>query len=62
MPTVKTARGYHVYGRLEEEAFVTFADGELRADSGHYVVLPPSVHETCAVYSWVPRSCWSRCS
>jgi hypothetical protein len=53
LPTVKTARGFHVYGRLDEEEFATFPDGELRADSGHYVVLPPSVHESGAVYTWL---------
>src|SRR5262249_40393181 len=41
-PTVKTTRGYHVYGTLDAEQFVIFADGELRADSKHYCLLPPS--------------------
>ncbi len=53
LPTVKTARGFHVYGRLAEEQFVKFADGELRADTGHYVVLPPSTHPGGIVYSWL---------
>jgi hypothetical protein len=53
LPTVKTARGYHVYGRLDEDAFVTSADGELRADCGHYVVLPPSLHPDGPVYTWL---------
>jgi hypothetical protein len=53
LPTVKTARGYHVYGRLDNEAFENLDDGELRADSGHYVVLPPSVHPDGAIYSWL---------
>jgi hypothetical protein len=54
MPTVKTGNGYHVYGRLDDEAFANFPDGEgeLRADSGHYVVLPPSQHPSGAIYSW----------
>ena len=43
-PTVKTARGFHVYGHLNEDIFVDLDDGELRADSGHYVLLPPSIH------------------
>lgn len=53
LPTVKTARGFHVYGRLDEELFVTFADGELRADSRHYVLLPPSIHPDGEIYTWV---------
>jgi len=53
LPSVQTARGYHVYGRLEEERFVEFGDGELRADSGHYVLLPPSRHPTGPTYAWL---------
>jgi hypothetical protein len=52
-PTVKTARGFHLYGRLDEEEYVHVSDGELRADHGHYVVLPPSVHPDGSVYSWL---------
>jgi hypothetical protein len=54
MPTVKTAQGYHVYGHLEFEEYKTLpdGDGELRADSGHYVVLPPSQHPSGAIYNW----------
>lgn len=53
LPTAETARGYHVYGRLDTEAFSTFADGELRADSRHYTVLPPAVHPSGFVYHWL---------
>lgn len=53
LPTVQTARGFHVYGRLKEEVFIDLGDGELRADSGHYVLLPPSVHPDGPVYSWL---------
>jgi hypothetical protein len=53
LPTVQTARGFHVYGRLDEEAFADLGDGELRGTSGHYVLLPPSVHPEGPVYSWV---------
>ncbi len=53
LPTVQTARGFHVYGQLDEEAFADLGNGELRADSGHYVLLPPSVHPGGQVYSWV---------
>src|SRR5262249_22319933 len=44
LPTVKTGRGYHVYGRLEAEVFEKFYDGELRGTSRHIVVAPPSAH------------------
>jgi Bifunctional DNA primase/polymerase, N-terminal len=52
LPTVRTARGFHVYGALDAEAFAELGDGELRADSKHYVLLPPSVHPEGAVYTW----------
>ena len=53
LPTVKTARGFHVYGRLHEDTFIRFADGELRGDSLHYVLLPPSVHPDGSIYIWL---------
>jgi Bifunctional DNA primase/polymerase, N-terminal len=53
LPTVRTARGFHVYGRLVEETFVDFGDGELRADCKHYVLLPPSRHPTGQNYVWL---------
>jgi len=52
LPTVRTARGYHVYGRLDAEEYRTLADGELRADSKHYVLLPPSLHPDGIAYHW----------
>ena len=33
-PTVRTARGYHVYGTLDAEQVIDFGDGERRADRG----------------------------
>lgn len=53
LPTVKTARGYHVYGRLDSEQYATLDDGELRSDSKHYVVLPPSHHPNGTPYTWL---------
>jgi hypothetical protein len=53
VPTVQTARGFHVYGRLDDEQFIDFGDGELRASSGHIVILPPSVHPDGPIYRWL---------
>jgi hypothetical protein len=53
MPTARTYRGFHVYGRLAAENFINFGDGELRADSKHYVVAPPSIHPEGTVYTWL---------
>lgn len=53
LPTVRTARGYHVYCRIDDETFHDFGDGELRGDSGHYVLLPPSVHPDGVDYRWI---------
>jgi hypothetical protein len=53
LATVKTVRGHQVYGRLDHEAYADLGDGELRADSGHYVLLPPSVHPDGPVYRWL---------
>jgi hypothetical protein len=52
LPTVRTSRGYHVYGRLDVEQYVQFDDGELRGDSGHYTITAPSLHPDGTVYSW----------
>jgi hypothetical protein len=53
LPTVKTMKGFHVYGRLGEEAYVDFGNGELRADSKHYTLLPPSRHPDGPIYTWI---------
>jgi hypothetical protein len=53
LPTVRTARGYHVYGRLDAEDYRKLGDGEFIADSGHYVVLPPTIHPDGPTYTWV---------
>jgi hypothetical protein len=53
MPTVRTKRGFHVFGRLGQERYLELTDGELRADSKHIVVLPPSFHPDGTIYAWV---------
>ncbi|MCC6230535.1 MAG: bifunctional DNA primase/polymerase [Phycisphaerales bacterium] len=50
LPTVRTVRGAHVYGRWKGVKPSTYADGELRAE-GQYVVAPPSAHPSGAVYA-----------
>ncbi len=52
LPTVATARGFHVYFRHGESLRIKkLADGELRCGGG-YAILPPSVHHTGHVYRW----------
>lgn len=60
LPTVETARGAHVYARLDSEqisqasrtgsSIIGLGDGELRG--GGYCLLPPSVHPTGQHYRW----------
>lgn len=53
LPTVRTARGYHVYARtMGTTRTRTYDDGELRGD-GAYVVAPPSVHPSGVAYQWL---------
>jgi Bifunctional DNA primase/polymerase, N-terminal len=52
-PTVRTSRGYHLYGQLNKNVCTKFNNGELRASCGCYVLLPPSVHPDGPVYSWL---------
>jgi hypothetical protein len=53
LPTAATARGRHVYFRSSYRGYVDLGDGELRGDSGHYCLLPPSRHPDGAVYCWL---------
>ncbi|HMF15749.1 MAG TPA: bifunctional DNA primase/polymerase [Gemmataceae bacterium] len=52
LPTAQTSRGFHVYFR-GPEGFQRLADGEYRADSGHYCLLPPSRHPDGPLYRWI---------
>ena len=55
-PTVKTARGYHVYFRCEELTKTTqLDDGELRAGNS-LVVGPGSKHDSGLIYAYIPNS------
>jgi hypothetical protein len=56
-PTVRTGKGYHVYCRYQEGVrnFQKRADLpgiDLRGEGG-LVVVPPSIHESGAVYTWL---------
>lgn len=52
LPTVRTARGFHVYFKAPGCKTRKYPDGELRGE-GAYVVAPPSQHESGAVYEWL---------
>ncbi len=58
LPTVRTGKGYHVYfgapvaGRKDVKGDSGEHLGELRG-SGHYCMLPPSVHPDGPVYEWM---------
>lgn len=52
LPTVKTARGCHVYFLADIGSVQHFDDGELRG-SGGYCMLPPSVHPDGVIYQWL---------
>lgn len=52
LPTVKTARGYHVYFRCPGCSPAKRSDGEFRAH-GQYTLLPPSHHPKGEDYAWI---------
>ncbi len=53
LPTVATARGFHVYARMDPcPRTRDLGDGELRGN-GSYVLAPPSIHPSGAEYHWV---------
>lgn len=52
LPTVETARGMHVYFRSTWRGYIVLGDGELRGDSQHYCLLPPSIHPSGSHYQW----------
>lgn len=52
LPTVRTARGFHVYFTAPGCKTRKFPDGELRGE-GAYVVAPPSQHASGTVYKWL---------
>jgi hypothetical protein len=52
MPTVKTSRGFHVYGRWKGVRTIPGDDGELRGE-GAYVCAPPTLHTSGAIYAWL---------
>lgn len=54
-PTVRTRRGAHVYFRNKDkvERFISWLDGEFRANCKHYVMLPPSEHPKGGHYQWL---------
>ena len=55
LPTVATSRGRHVYFRapLADLIFVDLGEGEYRGDSGHYCLLPESLHPDGTTYTWL---------
>ncbi len=51
LPTVQTARGFHVYCRTTGERTRKLVDGELKVNG--YCLLPPSRHPSGRIYQWI---------
>lgn len=56
LPTIQTSRGRHVYFTGPTEFHIT-PYGEYRGDSGHYTLLPPSLHPSGKRYEWLIELC-----
>ena len=52
LPTVRTGKGFHVYFRAHGLR-TRFVPGGERRGTGGYVVAPPSLHPSGAVYQWI---------
>ncbi len=52
LPVAQSHRGGHIY--LTGPSFYQkLPDGEYRGDSGHYTVMPPSLHPSGLLYKWL---------
>jgi hypothetical protein len=50
--TGREGGGYHVFALMPGQKIRRFGDGELRGN-GAYVVIPPSIHPSGSIYSWL---------
>jgi hypothetical protein len=53
LPVSRTSRGHHAFFKVAGERFAALADGEYRATSGCYVLVPPSLHPHGHTYQWL---------
>lgn len=53
LPTVETARGFHVYFRSVLSSSKSLEELHIDMKASGYMLLPPSVHESGAIYTWV---------
>lgn len=53
LPTAKTSRGLHVYFRSGMSKTVRYEGISVDLKGSGYMLLPPSSHETGAIYTWV---------
>ena len=52
LPTVRTAKGLHVYFKGDVQGIKRTSNGELRG-AGGYCLLPPSLHPSGVIYEWL---------